>query len=199
MSLASGPHTVEVLAILTPLFVVTGNARLLQEQLVDDGLSIVNGSRRRLNAKDATFLTRSHLGRPYFADLISHLTSGPLILMHLQGYDPIAVIHRLARHADSILETHPLGTRDSRAQHALYCSNSPHDAIQDLMYVGFTAEHSRSQALTSNRLDISHRTLSVPDASRLSSTTNLSISTPRSHRLNARALHLTTNQTSVRP
>lgn len=153
-SLTASPSFVEVLAILTPPYVITGYARVIQQQLQEDGLCLHNGSRRRLTTQDATFLTRSHLGQPYFANLITHLTSGPVILMHVHGHDPITILHRLTRRTGSILESAPLRTRDARAPHALYYSQSSHDAIQDLIYVGFlpTQAHATTTPNTTHEI-----------------------------------------------
>lgn len=130
----------DILAILTPLFVVTGQSRFIQAQLQDEGLCILNGSRRRLDMREATFLARSHLGQPYFADLITHLTSGPVILMHLHGHNPLTALHQVTRHTNTVHETHSRGGHHTQAQQALYYSRSPHDAHQDLLYVGFVPE-----------------------------------------------------------
>ncbi len=157
-SFSDPPRTRDVLALLTPLFVVTGQSRFIQEQLLDEGLSILNGSRRRLDTRDATFLTRSHLGQPYFADLITHLTSGPVILMHLQGHDPLTALHHVIRRLGSMHETSPLGLQHTRAQQALYYSQSPQDVQQDLLYVGFVPTQDQEPMTPHARRDVTPHT-----------------------------------------
>ncbi len=121
------------LAIVSPDLVRTGDARLLREHILDAGLMIMNGIRRRLDASAATFLTRAHLGRPYFPALVSHLTAGPVLLLQVSGPDPISRLHQLVTHGTYSWSHAPR----IDGLPALYCSHSPDDARRDLAFVGF--------------------------------------------------------------
>ncbi len=54
------------------------------------GLSIVAGRMLRLSREQAEGFYAEHRGRPFFADLVAFMTSGPVVLQVLEGENAIA-------------------------------------------------------------------------------------------------------------
>jgi nucleoside-diphosphate kinase len=54
------------------------------------GFSIVHLEQKRLSINEATSLYEEHKGKWHFARNIKHITSGPVVVMHIRGEDAIA-------------------------------------------------------------------------------------------------------------
>lgn len=59
------------------------------------GLLIVGMKLLRLSRTKAETLYAVHLGKPFFEDLVKHVTSGPILVMVVQGPKAISVVRRL--------------------------------------------------------------------------------------------------------
>ncbi len=55
----------------------------------DNGLSVVASKMKHLSQLDAEGFYAEHRGRPFFADLVSFMTSGPVMIQVLEGEDAI--------------------------------------------------------------------------------------------------------------
>jgi len=62
---------------------------LINARLESAGLRIVGQKRKRLNVDEAKAFYSVHAERPFFNDLISFMTSGPVILQVLEGENAI--------------------------------------------------------------------------------------------------------------
>ena len=56
----------------------------------DNGLSVVASKMTHLSQLDAEGFYAEHRGRPFFADLVTFMTSGPVMIQVLEGEDAIA-------------------------------------------------------------------------------------------------------------
>ena len=58
-------------------------------------LKIVAAKMQQLNAKSAGGFYAEHEGRPFYADLIKFMTSGPIVVQVLEGEDAVALNREL--------------------------------------------------------------------------------------------------------
>ena len=55
----------------------------------DNGLSVVASKMKHLSQQEAEGFYAEHRGRPFFADLVTFMTSGPVMIQVLEGEDAI--------------------------------------------------------------------------------------------------------------
>ncbi|RLD14021.1 nucleoside-diphosphate kinase, partial [candidate division KSB1 bacterium] len=77
------------LAIIKPDGVQAGLIGEVIKRIEEDGLRIVAMRMDKLDTRRAEGFYYVHRSKPFFNDLITYMTSGPVVLMVLQGYDVI--------------------------------------------------------------------------------------------------------------
>jgi nucleoside-diphosphate kinase len=88
-------------SIIKPDAVAAGNAGGILDHLIKGGLRPVAMKMARLTRAQAEGFYAVHRQRPFFADLVSFMTSGPVILMVLEGENAIARNRELMGATDS--------------------------------------------------------------------------------------------------
>ena len=83
------------LAIVKPDAVAAGATGRILARLEQEGFRIVAMRLARLSTADAEGFYAVHRERPFFAALVSFMTSGPVVLMTLEKADAIAAWRRL--------------------------------------------------------------------------------------------------------
>jgi nucleoside-diphosphate kinase len=101
------------------------------------GLAIVAARMTRLSQAQAEGFYAVHRERPFFRDLVSYMTSGPVIVQVLEGEDAVA------RHREIMGATDPKkaapGTiradlAESIEQNVVHGSDSPENAAREIAY-----------------------------------------------------------------
>lgn len=77
------------LAIIKPDGVRAGLIGEVIKRIENEGLRIVAMRLEKLDARRAEGFYYVHRSKPFFDSLIAYMTSGPVVLMVLQGYDVI--------------------------------------------------------------------------------------------------------------
>ena len=65
--------------MLKPDSVSKGNIGKIIDKIIQDGFEIIAMKYTRLSAEDASKFYSIHSERPFFGDLISYMTSGPIV------------------------------------------------------------------------------------------------------------------------
>jgi nucleoside-diphosphate kinase len=82
--------TERTLAIVKPDAVAAGNSGEILRRIEAEGLRPVAIKMLRLSPEDAEGFYAIHKERPFFADLVSFMTSGPVVVCVLEGDNAIA-------------------------------------------------------------------------------------------------------------
>jgi nucleoside-diphosphate kinase len=80
----------QTLSIIKPDGVQKNLIGEIYKRFEDAGLEIVAAKMKHLTDKDAQGFYAVHHERPFFNDLVSYMTSGPVMIQVLQGEDAIA-------------------------------------------------------------------------------------------------------------
>jgi len=80
----------QTLSIIKPDGVQKNLIGEIYKRFEDAGLEIVAAKMKHLSDKDAQGFYAVHHERPFFNDLVSYMTSGPVMIQVLQGEDAIA-------------------------------------------------------------------------------------------------------------
>ena len=118
--------------MLKPDSVSKGNIGKIIDKIIQDGFEIIAMKYTRLSAEDASKFYSIHSERPFFGDLISYMTSGPIVAAVLKKENAVEDFRKL------IGATNPLeaekGTirnlfADSISENAIHGSDSDENAI----------------------------------------------------------------------
>ena len=118
--------------MLKPDSVSKGNIGKIIDKIVEDGFEIIAMKYTRLSTEDASKFYSIHSERPFFKDLISYMTSGPIVVAVLKKENAVEDFRKL------IGATNPLeaekGTirnlfADSISENAIHGSDSDENAI----------------------------------------------------------------------
>ncbi len=112
------------------------------------GLAIIAARMRRLSQLEAEGFYAVHRARPFFKDLVSYMTSGPVIVQVLEGENAIAR-HREIMGATDPKKAAPGTIRADLAksieQNVVHGSDGPETATQEIAYFFAATElHPRS-------------------------------------------------------
>ncbi len=88
-------------SIIKPDAVAAGNAGRILQHLIDGGLRPVAMRMMRLTKEQAEGFYYVHKERPFFRDLVTFMTSGPVIVQVLEGDSAIARNRELMGATDS--------------------------------------------------------------------------------------------------
>lgn len=118
--------------MLKPDSVSKGNIGKIIDKIIQDGFEIVAMKYTRLSIEDASEFYSIHSERPFFGDLISYMTSGPIVAAVLKKENAVEDFRKL------IGSTNPYeaekGTirnlfADSISENAIHGSDSDENAI----------------------------------------------------------------------
>ena len=118
--------------MLKPDSVSKGNIGKIIDKITQDGFKIIAMKYTRLSTEDASKFYSIHSERPFFGDLISYITSGPIVAAVLKKENAVEDFRKL------IGSTNPLeaekGTirnlfADSISENAIHGSDSDENAI----------------------------------------------------------------------
>ena len=76
-------------AIIKPDAVAAGNAGEIIRRIEESGLRVVGMKRAQLDERLARGFYAVHKERPFYGDLVKFMTSGPVVLLVLEGDDAI--------------------------------------------------------------------------------------------------------------
>ena len=101
------------------------------------GLSVVAMRMEQLSTEQAKGFYAEHEGKPFFDELVSYMTSGPVIVQVLEGEDAIATNRKLMG-ATNPAEADPGTIRadhaDGFTENAAHGSDSPESAAREIAY-----------------------------------------------------------------
>ncbi|MCH8264457.1 MAG: nucleoside-diphosphate kinase [Proteobacteria bacterium] len=83
------------LSIIKPDAVAKNIIGKIYSRFEKAGLKIVAAKMQQLNAESAGGFYAEHEGRPFYADLIKFMTSGPIVVQVLEGEDAVALNREL--------------------------------------------------------------------------------------------------------
>ncbi len=125
------------LAIIKPDGVQAGLIGEIIKRIENEGLRIVAMRMDKLDARRAEGFYYVHRSKPFFNSLIEYMTSGPVVLMVLQGYDVINRWRKLMgatdpRKAEVGTIRADMGTSIER--NVVHGSDAPDSAIYEINY-----------------------------------------------------------------
>ncbi|HJL95546.1 MAG: nucleoside-diphosphate kinase [Gammaproteobacteria bacterium] len=127
----------KTLSIIKPDAVSKGHSKKICERLESEGLNIVSKKLIQLSDKEAKGFYIEHDGKPFFADLIKFMTSGPIQVQVLEGEDAIS------RYREVMGNTNPKEAKpgtlradfaDSIDANAVHGSDSQESAEREISY-----------------------------------------------------------------
>lgn len=127
----------QTLSIVKPDAVASGHIGDILEYLEHDGLKITAAKLIRLTPKQAEEFYAEHKGRPFYKDLITYMTSGPVLVQVLEGEDAIA------RNRQIMGPTDPAKAQEGTIRHdfgrdiqhnAVHGSDSPKSAKREISF-----------------------------------------------------------------
>jgi nucleoside-diphosphate kinase len=83
------------LSIVKPDAVERNLIGAIYQRFEQGGLRIVASKMLRLRTEDAEGFYAEHSARPFFRDLVTYMTSGPVVVQVLEGEDAVATNRRL--------------------------------------------------------------------------------------------------------
>ena len=83
------------LSIIKPDAVAKNIIGKIYSRFEKAGLKIVAAKMQQLNAESAGGFYAEHEGRPFYAELIKFMTSGPIVVQVLEGEDAVALNREL--------------------------------------------------------------------------------------------------------
>lgn len=83
--------TQQTLSIIKPDAVAANHIGAIIERLEKAGLSVVAARMTKLTQKQAEDFYAVHKDRPFFKDLVTFMTSGPIVVQVLEGKDAVAM------------------------------------------------------------------------------------------------------------
>jgi nucleoside-diphosphate kinase len=125
------------LGIVKPDAVETGKAGAILAHLEKAGFTVRAARLVRLTRAEAAAFYEVHRGRPFYADLVEFMTSGPCLPMALERQD--AVTHmRAVIGATDPAEAAPGTVRklfaESKGRNAIHASDSPENARREVAF-----------------------------------------------------------------
>ena len=81
--------TEQTLSIIKPDAVEKGYVEQIQQRFIDNGLKIVQQKEMQLTQEQAEQFYAVHKERPFYPSLVEYMTSGPIVVMILEGTDAV--------------------------------------------------------------------------------------------------------------
>lgn len=127
----------QTLSIIKPDAVEKGHVDEICRRLEESGLSIVDKQSLHLDEQKAEGFYAEHKGKPFFEDLITFMTSGPIQVQILEGENAI-LRYREVMGSTNPQEAAPGTLRadfaDSIDANAVHGSDSPESAKREISY-----------------------------------------------------------------
>jgi len=124
-------------SIIKPDAVANNNIGAIISRFEKAGLKIVASKMLQLSYADAAGFYAEHKERPFFADLIKFMTSGPVVVQVLEGENAV-IKNRELMGATNPKEATPGTIRadfaNSIDENAVHGSDSPTSAIREINY-----------------------------------------------------------------
>ena len=125
------------LSIIKPDAVANNHVGQIYARFEKAGLRVVGARMLHLSRGQAEGFYAEHRERPFFADLVNFMTSGPVLVSALEGEDAIA-LHRQLMGATNPAEAEPGTIRADFAssidENAVHGSDSPESAQRELTW-----------------------------------------------------------------
>jgi len=124
-------------SIIKPDAVAANNIGAIISRFEQAGLKIVASKMVQLSESDAAGFYAEHKERPFFKDLISFMTSGPVIVQVLEGEDAVAKNRELmgaTNPKEAAAGTIRADFADSIDENAVHGSDSPESAVREISY-----------------------------------------------------------------
>lgn len=133
----------KTLAILKPDSVAAGDAGNILAHLEKEGFQIVALKKMRLTEAQAREFYAVHRERPFYADLVQFMTSGPAVPVALERDDAVSYLRQVMGATDS--EKAEEGTVRNLygtdiERNAIHGSDSPENAAKELAFFFSQAE-----------------------------------------------------------
>jgi len=127
----------KTLAIIKPDAVAAKHVGKILDRILEEGFSILSFKHLRLTKSQAEGFYAEHSERPFFGDLVSFMTSGPIVVLALERENAISKWRSVMGVTDSTqAEPHTLrsqfGTDIER--NASHGSDSPRSADREVHY-----------------------------------------------------------------
>jgi nucleoside-diphosphate kinase len=125
------------LAIVKPDAIETGKAGLIVAHLQREGFVLRAARMVRLTQAEAGAFYAVHRGRPFYADLVAFMTSGPCLPMALEREDAVARLRTVIGATDP--KEAADGTirklyAESKGRNAIHASDSPENAAREVAF-----------------------------------------------------------------
>jgi nucleoside-diphosphate kinase len=127
----------QTLSIIKPDGVQKNLIGEIYKRFEDAGLEIVAAKMKHLSDKEAQGFYAVHRERPFFQDLVSYMTSGPVMIQVLQGKDAIAKNREImgaTNPADAAPGTIRADFAASIEENAVHGSDGPDTAAAEIAF-----------------------------------------------------------------
>jgi len=125
------------LGIIKPDAVETGKTGAILAHLQKAGFTVRAARLVRLTPAEATAFYEVHRGRPFYADLVEFMTSGPCLPVALERQDAVAHMRTVIGATDPA-EAAPGTVRklfaESKGRNAIHASDSPENAQREVAF-----------------------------------------------------------------
>jgi len=125
------------LSIVKPDAVEKGAIGAIVGRLESNGLKPVAMKMKRLTVAEAQGFYAEHQGKPFFNDLVAFMTSGPVVLMVLEGENAIQAYRTVmgtTNPANAAAGTLRKDFAESTQRNAVHGSDSPTSAAREVAY-----------------------------------------------------------------
>ncbi len=85
----------QTLSIIKPDAVERNLVDIIKKKIIEEKLKIVKTKKIQISKDEASEFYKVHQTKPFFDRLCSYLSSGPIVVMILEGYDAIAQNRRI--------------------------------------------------------------------------------------------------------
>ena len=125
------------LGIVKPDAVETGKTGAIVAHLQNAGFTVRAARLVRLTRAEAAAFYEVHRGRPFYADLVEFMTSGPCLAMALERQDAVNHMRSVIGATDPA-EVAPGTVRklfaESKGRNAIHASDSPENALREVAF-----------------------------------------------------------------
>ena len=131
------------LGIVKPDAVAAGKTGAILAHLQKAGFTLRAARLVRLTRPEAAAFYAVHQGRPFYAELVEFMTSGPCLPMALEREDAVAEMRNVIGATDPA-EAAPGTIRklfaESKGRNAIHASDSPENALREVAFFFTEAE-----------------------------------------------------------
>ncbi|MCP8313487.1 MAG: nucleoside-diphosphate kinase [archaeon] len=128
----------QTLILVKPDAVKKGLVGAILSRFEDEGFEITKLKMMRLSKEDAKRFYDIHMGKPFFNDLVSFITSGPIVAAMIEGENACETIRRMIGPTNP--KDAPKGTirgdfATSITENAIHASDSPESFLKEYKVV----------------------------------------------------------------